>query len=71
MIRSFTNPPSKQEIWKAVGKIKNGKAGGESGILPEMLKAISDEKERLQRLAEDVCFLSHNMVLGKVGVVWT
>ena len=30
--------------------MKNGKAGGESGILPEMLKAICDEKEILEML---------------------
>ena len=46
----MANPPSKQEIWEAIGKIKNGKAGGESGNLPEMLKAICDEKEILEML---------------------
>ena len=46
----LANPPSRQEIWEAVGKMKNGKAGGESGILPEMLKAICDEKEILEML---------------------
>ena len=29
---------------------KNGKAGGESGILPEMLKAICDAKEIMEML---------------------
>ena len=38
--KELVNPPSKQEIWDAVRKMKNGEAGGESGILPEMLKAI-------------------------------
>jgi len=43
------NPPSKQEILEAVGKIKNGKAGGESGILPE--KAICRGSEIMEMLA--------------------
>ena len=46
----LANPPSKQEIWEAVGKLKNGKAGEESGIVPEMLKAFCDEKEILEML---------------------
>ena len=28
--------PSMDELTNAIGKLKNGKAGGESGILPEM-----------------------------------
>ncbi len=28
--------PSEEELLCAVGKLKNGKAGGESGILPEI-----------------------------------
>ena len=32
-------PPTMDEVMEAVGKLKNGKAGGNSGILPEMLKA--------------------------------
>ena len=31
--------PTQREIFKALGKLKNGKAAGTSGILPEMLKA--------------------------------
>ena len=30
--------PSMEELVGAVSKLKNGKAGGSSGILPEMLK---------------------------------
>ena len=37
----------------AVGKLKNGKAGGESGILPEMVKAACCEPEFLDRLVQD------------------
>ena len=45
MREELANQPSRQEIWEAVGKMKNGKAGGELGILPEMLKAVYDEKK--------------------------
>lgn len=33
------DPPSMEEVLEAVGKLKVGKAGGRSGILPEMVKA--------------------------------
>ena len=33
----MAEPPSKEELLKAVGKLQNGKAGGCSGILPEMM----------------------------------
>ena len=33
--------PSQEEIWGTIGKLKSGKAGGDSGILPEMVKAAS------------------------------
>ena len=46
----LANPPSKQEIWEAVGKLKNGKAGGESGILPEMIKAICSDDDIMEML---------------------
>ena len=36
--------PSEEEIWGAIGKLKSGKAGGDSGILPEMVKAARCEK---------------------------
>ena len=36
--------PSEEEIWRAIGKLKSGKAGGDSGILPEMVKAASCEE---------------------------
>ena len=35
----MADPPSMEELMQAVKKIKAGKAGGKSGILPEMLKA--------------------------------
>ena len=36
--------PSEEEIWGAIGKLKSGKAGGDSGILPENMKAASCEE---------------------------
>ena len=36
--------PSKEELSSALGKQKSGKAGGESGILPEMVKAACEEE---------------------------
>ena len=35
----LTEVPSEEEVMNAVAKLRNGKAGGESGILPEMVKA--------------------------------
>ena len=35
-----------------VGKLKNGKAGGASGILPEMVKAASCEEAFMSALME-------------------
>ena len=31
--------PSVEELYRTISKIRNGKAAGESGILPEMVKA--------------------------------
>ena len=36
--------PLEEEIWGAIGKLKSGKAGDDSGILPEMVKAASCEE---------------------------
>ena len=36
----------------AIGKLRNGKAAGESGILPEMLKAVCREEEVMAMLLE-------------------
>ena len=41
--------PSEEELLRAVGKLKNGKAGGESGILPEMVKAACCEPDFLDK----------------------
>ena len=60
--------PSEEEAMNAVGKLRNGKAGGESGILPELVKATYCEEEeeeefvnKLLDLANDVC---------ETGCVW-
>ena len=42
--------PSKEELSNALGKLKSGKVGGESGILPEMLKAACEEEEFMELL---------------------
>ena len=42
--------PSKRELERALGKLKNGKAGGRSNILPEMLKAACEEEDFLDLL---------------------
>ena len=48
--------PSEKELLSAVGKIKNGKSSGESGILPEMIKAACCEEflSKLLELVKDV-----------------
>ena len=37
--------PTEEELMEAIEKLKNGKAGGESGVLPELVKVacIGDE----------------------------
>ena len=35
----IADPPSKEELLAAIDTMKNGKMGGKSGILPEMVKA--------------------------------
>ena len=44
--------PSEEELMSAVGKMRNGKAGGESGILSEMVKAACCDEEFLSKLLE-------------------
>ena len=46
------DPPSEEELIEAVIKLENGKAGGESGILPEMVKAACCEEEFVQMLLD-------------------
>ena len=44
--------PSITELCDAIGKLRNGKAAGESGILPEMVKAACSQGEILNKLLE-------------------
>ena len=46
------DPPSEEELQNALGKLKCGKASGEAGILPEMLKAACCTAEFMKRLLE-------------------
>ena len=48
----MTEVPSEEEVMNAVGKLRNGKAGGESGILPEMVKAACCEEEFVNKLLD-------------------
>ena len=43
----MNDPPSQDKLLRAIGKLKNRKAGGSSGILPEMLKAVCCEDDFL------------------------
>ena len=43
--------PTMEELIKAVGKLKAGKAGGSSGILPEMVKAACSDSDNWQGIA--------------------
>jgi len=48
----IATPPSEEELERAIGKLKCGKAGGESGILPEMVKAVCSEEGFMRMLKE-------------------
>ena len=45
-------PPSEEELRSALRKMNSGKAGGESGILPEMLRAACGEEDYMKLLLE-------------------
>jgi len=55
--KDFSNPPSRQEIWEAVGKMKIGKAGGEISILREMMKEIFSDDE----IMDMIVTVTHHM----------
>ena len=44
--------PSEEDLPSAVMKLKKGKHGGESGILPEMVKMACSEDEFVGRMLE-------------------
>ncbi len=39
----MSEPPSEEELERAIGKLHSGKAGGETGVLPEMVKVVCHE----------------------------
>ena len=43
---------SEEKVWRAVGKLRNGKADGAFRILPEMMKAACCEEQFMSRLVE-------------------
>ena len=52
--------PTEEELSNAIEKAKNGRAGGESSILPEMVKAACIGNELSKRLLK----------LVNVDIVW-
>jgi len=55
---NLEEPPSEEELLIAIRKLKSGKAAGQSGILPEMVKAASCDNDVL------------NLLLDLVHTVW-
>ena len=41
----MAEPPFSEELEEAISRIKNGKAGGSSGILPEMVKVACQDPD--------------------------
>lgn len=52
MRHQLADKPSMDELTSAIGRLKNGKAGGLSGILPEMVKAACCEEDFLELLLD-------------------
>ena len=50
MREDLARKPSRRELEKALSKLKSGKAGGSSGILPEMVKIACEEEEFMELL---------------------
>ena len=48
----LNNIATMTELTAAIGKLKNGKAGGASGILPEMIKAGCSEDDFLDMMMD-------------------
>ena len=63
----MADPPSKEELLEAVMKMKNGKAGGESGVLPEMVKAVCCEEDFVEMLVD---LVKEVWSEGKVPADW-
>ena len=60
-------PPTIGELEEAIGKLKSGKAAGQSGILPEMIRAASYDDDFLNSLLELVQLVWRD---GKVPQDW-
>ena len=58
--------PSEEEQLSAVGKMKSGKASGESSILPEMVRAACCEPDFMSRLLE----LVHDVWMTGAMLSW-
>ena len=48
----LTEAPTMDELTEVIGKLKNGKAGGASGILPKMVKAACCGSDFLELLLD-------------------
>ncbi len=46
----MSEPPSEEELERAIGKLRSGKAGGETGVLPEMVKVVCHEEAFMSSL---------------------
>ena len=64
---SMADPPSREELEDAIGAMKNGKMGGHSGILPEMVKAAMCVDEFIDAL---LALVHRDWVEGKVPQDW-
>ena len=48
----MADPPSSEELENAISKLRTGKAAGQSGILPEMVKAACGNADFFNHLLE-------------------
>ena len=53
--------PSEEEVMNAVGKLRNGKAGGELGIFPELVKATCCEEEEEEEFVNKLLHLANDV----------
>ena len=53
--KEMAEPPSEEELLEAVMKLKSRKAAGETGILPEMVKATCCDIDCVEMLVELTC----------------
>ena len=65
----MAEPPSKEELVEAVGKLKSGKAGESSGILHEMVKAACCREEFLDLLPDLIHSVWRDREVPKIGLM--